>query len=384
MDSGSNHKRDRSPSTDLLHFQTNKRGKTSDVSDAEVNASQIDNRLLEIYNAQKTNRYDNLGTNLGNLHISEIGLRIFKANVTVSHLAKSGSKKYSLTFDTFEEANSFVDSKVTDINPDWKAYIRSEGLYLTGIIFDVGTMVSDEDIISGLDPISKKLVIRVERLKTTIRSEEGVLTTNSTKVKIYCKSKLPRFIVMFGIFHKVHYFIPPILRCFNCQRFGHGSNFCTNSTRCSNCSEHHTNQNCSSNPKCVNCKGPHISADRKCPHFDFQRDIHAYMSLYKMSKQKATFIVQMKFKKSLDAAMESNHSSCGLFLDENNPYLDKRDLFELQYSEKKGNAEFFNSTMGDFTHEEQPEGVARGDSSLAIKKYVQNVATHQGCPLDLS
>ena len=52
-------------------------------------------------------------------------------------------------------------------------------------------------------------------------------------------------------------------RCFNCQMFGHISNFCRNKSKCAKCSsEDHIAKDCVSlNSKCCNCKSEHKSSD---------------------------------------------------------------------------------------------------------------------------
>nr|KAG5699694.1 hypothetical protein BaRGS_022092 [Batillaria attramentaria]KAG5712515.1 hypothetical protein BaRGS_011489 [Batillaria attramentaria] len=54
---------------------------------------------------------------------------------------------------------------------------------------------------------------------------------------------------------KVKAFIPLPLRCFKCQRFGHGQASCRNDPTCAKCGgKDHDDKDCSSSPTCVNCK----------------------------------------------------------------------------------------------------------------------------------
>jgi len=57
-----------------------------------------------------------------------------------------------------------------------------------------------------------------------------------------------------------------VLRCYNCQQFGHIARACVNQKRCVNCSGIHTSDSyCTRQPKCTNCGGLHRSSYRLCP-----------------------------------------------------------------------------------------------------------------------
>ena len=67
---------------------------------------------------------------------------------------------------------------------------------------------------------------------------------------------------------KVVPYIPNPLRCFKCQRYGHGSSRCSREQKCSKCAGDHSVDTCTSETSCcVNCTdgNDHASSDRKCP-----------------------------------------------------------------------------------------------------------------------
>jgi PAX-interacting protein 1 len=63
----------------------------------------------------------------------------------------------------------------------------------------------------------------------------------------------------------------PIRQCFNCQNFGHSSNFCGRSPKCVKCDQQHVSKDCTkpvgSPPKCVNCGGEHPANYTGCPQY---------------------------------------------------------------------------------------------------------------------
>ena len=55
-------------------------------------------------------------------------------------------------------------------------------------------------------------------------------------------------------------YIPNLLRCFKCQRFGHFKTSCKGNFTCDSCSAiGHDSLNCNENFACVSCKKDHLS-----------------------------------------------------------------------------------------------------------------------------
>ena len=57
-------------------------------------------------------------------------------------------------------------------------------------------------------------------------------------------------------------------RCFNCNKFGHVSNFCRNTPVCAKCSQPHKTDQCTEHThKCCNCGQNHPAYTKSCPTY---------------------------------------------------------------------------------------------------------------------
>ena len=85
----------------------------------------------------------------------------------------------------------------------------------------------------------------------------------------------PTHIILGSIRYSVDKYIPNVLRCRNCHRFGHTTLNCKSRTTCKKCSSiEHGTENCISvTPKCINCQGEHDSCSTSCPKFILERNI---------------------------------------------------------------------------------------------------------------
>lgn len=82
--------------------------------------------------------------------------------------------------------------------------------------------------------------------------------------------------------------IPNPLRCFRCQRYGHGSRAFRGRKTCARCSgKDHPADACRANYKCANCDGDHTVYSRACAHFEKEKEILALKVKENISDQHA-------------------------------------------------------------------------------------------------
>ena len=220
--------------------------------------------IVYIYDASPEN-------NLGNAHPEFIGKRIFDANIQIIGISSVGTEKFSITFQTYQQANKLVKEDISNICSHLKAFIPDQALYKTGIMINIAPSLSNEEVLKGLDVESRQYIDKVERIMTWIHPQDGLSILHATeKVKLFARDKLPESCRLYGRHRSVQFFIPAVLRCYSCQRFGHGASACNGTHRCVSCGDSHEGA-CEAAIKFANCKLNHPASSKKCIFFEFNR-----------------------------------------------------------------------------------------------------------------
>ena len=127
---------------------------------------------------------------------------------------------------------------------------------------------SDEEVLEALSHEG------VTQLKHIFTKKNGSTIPTNTFVITFNKPVLPKSVKAAYLHIPVEPFIPNPLRCFNCQKFGHGKSSCNHNAVCACCGvEGHSDTDCHEQPHCVNCSGPHPSFSKECPEWIKQRAI---------------------------------------------------------------------------------------------------------------
>ena len=151
-----------------------------------------------------------------------------------------------------------------------------------------------------------------------IDSDQGKVKVFLNKIKIFSKRPLPPCMNIFGIFFNISPFIPAVVRCYKCQRFGHGSNYCRSTPRCESCGFTHTDE-CSEPIKCVNCNKAHKASSRECIYFAFNKEVNNIKTLHKISTVEAIFLTNQRYRHNLQALGS-------IIIDTLNPYIENFEL----------------------------------------------------------
>ncbi|XP_041369636.1 uncharacterized protein LOC121383611 [Gigantopelta aegis] len=90
----------------------------------------------------------------------------------------------------------------------------------------------------------------------------------------YNTSTLPQSITAGYLNVPVEPFVLNPLRCFKCQKYGHGQNACRGKLTCARCGQFdHDSKRSQQDLLCINCKGDHFTYSRECPRWKVEKRV---------------------------------------------------------------------------------------------------------------
>ena len=161
------------------------------------------------------------------------------------------------------------------------------GSPIKGVIMGIPHDVEDKEI---LEALSEQGVSTASRITKKVNGK----VEKTMAILLTFKKTMPEKIFYGYETKKVRQYVPPVMRCFNCQRYGHGANQCRGRVRCSACGQGHTWQECpnKSAPKCARCGGPHSAAYLGCPQYKEAKQVQDYKIKQKVSYSEAAKAVK--------------------------------------------------------------------------------------------
>ncbi|XP_048248839.1 uncharacterized protein LOC125378067 [Haliotis rufescens] len=165
--------------------------------------------------------------------------------------------------------------------------------------------MTGEEITTELKPQGVTALKRFTR-----KAEDGNIINTQTYLFTFALTTLPKSIKA-GYFNiGVEVYVPNPLRCYKCQKFGHGAKTCTNKARCFRCRQTHESSDCTNAIRCANCN---LSSSKACPAFILENKIlklkHTNNISYTEAK-KLSVPPQIPSSKSYSAAISSSPVPC--------------------------------------------------------------------------
>ncbi|XP_075746347.1 uncharacterized protein LOC119171694 isoform X1 [Rhipicephalus microplus] len=138
-----------------------------------------------------------------------------------------------------------------------------------GVVSDVDLLeLTEAELLEGW---KSQNVTNVQRIK--IRRDQKEIPTKHL-VLTFASSDLPETIQTGYTKTSVRPYIPNPRRCFQCQKYGHGSKTCRGRQTCAQCGVlGHVSENCKQPPHCVNCEGNHAAYSRSCTYWKKEKEI---------------------------------------------------------------------------------------------------------------
>ncbi|XP_014832393.1 PREDICTED: uncharacterized protein LOC106910304 [Poecilia mexicana] len=131
--------------------------------------------------------------------------------------------------------------------------IMGENKKIRGVIYGIPL---DED----LDKIKRSVVgAKVNNLKRLSKTVDEKRVGSLSILIEFEEKELPKNIKIGYLNFQVRPYVPPPLRCFKCQRYGHIAAVCKGKQRCPKCGEDYKLEDCKEElqEKCCNCGGNH-------------------------------------------------------------------------------------------------------------------------------
>lgn len=203
-------------------------------------------------------------------------------NIVNGSLKRIGRNRVTVSFSTFSDANSFLNSNSL-IENKFKAFIPTFNVTRMGIIRGVPTEWSPEDIKDNTSvPIGCGPIIKIRRLnyKVTVDGAPS-WKPSQTVVLTFDGQILPKRVFMCFNALPVELYTYPTIQCYNCCRFGHTKAQCRSKPRCYRCGQGHTGDACNIEEDCGNCclcSGFHFATNKTCPEYNRQKQIKISMA----------------------------------------------------------------------------------------------------------
>ncbi|XP_062590939.1 uncharacterized protein LOC134252467 [Saccostrea cucullata] len=188
------------------------------------------------------------------------------------------------------------------------------GRGLRPVLVEKGILVAEADQHSTLAPYSSRRGVKdhdlddipeqeiqselesqgVVSVKRFTKKRNDIIEPTNTYLLTFGMPTLPSKIKV-GLYQmKIEMFVPNPLRCFKCQRVGHGQSNCKGSEVCFRCGEEgHDGKGCQNDPKCKNCKGGHMASSKQCPMWKREKEIQKVKSEKRIPYPEAKKLVNL-------------------------------------------------------------------------------------------
>ena len=132
------------------------------------------------------------------------------------------------------------------------------------VIKNINPCISTEDIKQFVDK-KRNQNSKIRRFHSSVNRKPQPIISTSCHSEISSKL-LIEGIDSFGKHYNCERYKKPVIRCFNCQQFGHIAKHCSRTSLCHNCGNQKHNTTCCNSSFCLDCnKEGHPSTSR-----DFQ------------------------------------------------------------------------------------------------------------------
>ncbi|XP_050518979.1 uncharacterized protein LOC126893080 [Diabrotica virgifera virgifera] len=280
-------------------------GKNVDVNTVIKNINQYsskDNAPFFVYVQSKTGR-------IGNLHRVATSRLIINSvpeiKQDIANISIIGANKIKVELTSYTSANKLLTAQT--LKDKYDTYIPMFFTHVRGVVRQIDLELSEQELKEIIKP---KLgnnfeVSHVKRISR--KNDQNEIVPTTTIIVTFRGQLLPTKVIIEKMVYDVEKYVPRIIQCLNCLRFGHVSLQCRSKERCKNCGEDHKAESCQKNePICIYCKEKHCATDKKnCSEFIRQKNIKRTMVYENLSYAEAS----SKHETSFSSVAKNNTNS---------------------------------------------------------------------------
>lgn len=233
----------------------------------------------------------NRGNGIDRMHPMALG-NIFKRlhseiQNTIERVSKNGKNRLKIVLKDRKSANILATSDKMK-EKGFLCYVPKFLVTKQAVIKGVYTDLSEKEILEECEvPYELKHKVKLISVRRFSRRENDKWVPTETVQLTFRAQVLPQYVTIHYVRCRVDPFIPKVLQCAKCLRYGHSLKFCKSVTlRCNTCGEEsHSANECTKPPppRCLHCKGEHPAYVEniklnKCPEFKKQQEIKKIMA----------------------------------------------------------------------------------------------------------
>ena len=261
------------------------------VSKMDVNENPI--VFPEFYTSKLEVVTESSDKNIGNLHPFSLSKMLSKVTNSVHQIDSLGRNKIKITFNSVSGANSFLLNTEFHSTNKIHSFIPQSLLFKLGIVKNVPTEITVEELQQVVSCHSK--VHSIRRLQKKVDGKLVPLPVIEVK---FFGTSLPDYVYFYNLRCRVEPSVRNPLQCFKCLRYNHTAIQCRSQARCPKCGNDHKQEDCVSSveaAKCIHCGGKHLATDRSCPAYQKQKQIKKIMAFENLSYREAARFHQNRF-----------------------------------------------------------------------------------------
>lgn len=270
--------------------------------------------------------------NTGKLHPMKVGrlLNNLPKNIQdeIIEVTTVGRNRVKISVKSGEIANLLVSHDVFT-REHMFAYIPQHLTEKKAIIRGVDTAITEQDLRLSIRSVIPVLdVKRLTRVATDRDSGKVIMGADGKAKRVprqmvlvtFQGLTLPEYVYIDRVRCEVERYVPPVIQCFRCFRYGHTKDQCRGSKLCKKCGQGHDEDVCQEiSEYCIYCQNTdHSSTSKRCPQHEKQKKIKVTMADYNLTFKEAEKVVNFP---SFSNAVRKNRFSVLQNLDSDFPSL---------------------------------------------------------------